>query len=467
MIDLGILKGSSFVVLGLARSGLATGRALQAAGIDCIAWDDNTASREAAATAGLSVVDPATVDWSRITALIISPGIPSTLPKPHPVAAAARAAGKRIICDVELLARAQAKARFVAITGTNGKSTTTALIGHILTAAGVRCEVGGNIGRGALDLAPLGEGGLYVLELSSYQLELLETFRAHVAVWLNITPDHIDRHGDLAGYVAAKENIFARQTAGDCAVVGIDDEPSRAVYDKLTRRTGIVAVPVKLETPVAGGVSFRTGRLIDADGYSVDFSDVPTLPGDHNAQNAACAWAACRWLELPREKIVAGLKTYPGLPHRQERVAAVGNVVYINDSKATNADATARALSSYRDIYWILGGQAKAGGVAPLAPWFEHIRHAFLIGEASELFAGQLEGKLSYTRCGDLKSALDAAHERAQREASSLKDGGPAVVLLSPACASWDQWKSYEHRGDAFRAMARALPGAQVLGRAA
>ncbi len=359
MIDLGVLKGSSFVVLGLARSGLATVRALKAAGIDCVAWDDSAGSRAEAAKAGVAVVEPASIDWPRTTALIISPGIPSRLPKPHPVAAAARAAGKKIVCDIELLARAQSEAGFVGITGTNGKSTTTALIGHILAQAGRRCEVGGNIGRAALDLAPLGDDGIYVLELSSYQLELLETFRANVAVWLNITPDHIDRHGDLAGYVAAKENIFVRQQPGDCAVIGVDDRPSRAVYARISARAGIAAVPIQLERPVAGGVSFRAGMLVDADGYSVDFSDVPTLPGDHNAQNAACAWAACRWLDVPREKIVAGLKTYPGLPHRQERVAAVGNVVYINDSKATNADATARALSSYRDIYWILGGQAK------------------------------------------------------------------------------------------------------------
>jgi len=466
MIDLGILKGSSFVVLGLARSGLATARALKAAGVECIAWDDNAASRDTAVQAGINVADPAGVDWSRITALVISPGIPSTFPKPHPVAAAARAAGKKIICDVELLALAQKDARFVAITGTNGKSTTTALIGHILNEAQVRCEVGGNIGRGALDLAPLGAGGIYVLELSSYQLELLETFHAHVAVWLNITPDHIDRHGDLDGYVAAKENIFARQMVRDCAVIGIDDAPSRAVYAKLVKRP-VAAIPVKQDTPVAAGITFRAGMLVDPDGYTVDFSDVPTLPGNHNAQNAACAWATCRWLGVARERIMAGLKTYPGLPHRQERVAAVGEIVYVNDSKATNADATARALSSYDDIYWILGGQAKEGGVAPLAPWFKRIRHAFLIGEATELFAGQLDGKIAYSRCGDLKSALDAAHAQAQREASSLKGDGPAVVLLSPACASWDQWKSYEHRGDAFRAMARALPGAQVLGSAA
>ncbi len=462
MIDLAFLRGSSFVVLGLARSGMATVRALKAAGIDCVAWDDNAGSRETAAQAGARIVDPLTLDWSKITALVISPGIPNLLPKPHPVAAAARKAGTPLICDVELLACAEPKARFVGITGTNGKSTTTALIGHILKSAGLACEVGGNIGRGALDLSTLSEGGVYVLELSSYQLELLETFRAHVAVWLNITPDHIDRHGDMAGYVAAKEHIFDRQQTGDCAVIGVDDDYSRTVHEKLLRRAGVTTVPVALDRPISGGVSFRAGRLIDVDGFSVDFSDVPTLPGDHNAQNAACAWAACRWLGIAREKIVEGLKSYPGLPHRQERVASVGDVTYINDSKATNADAAARALSSYRNIYWIAGGQAKEGGVAPLASYFERIRHAFLIGEASDLFAGQLDGKLAYSRCGDLKSALDAAHDRAQREAT-----GPAVVLLSPACASWDQWASYEHRGDAFRAMARALPGAASLGRAA
>ena len=465
MIDLSVLKGSSYVVLGLARSGLTTVRALMAAGIDCVAWDDNEAARGQAAAIGAMLAEPSSIDWNRFSALVISPRIPNRLPEPHPVAAAARAAGKPLICDVELLARAQPENRFVAVTGTNGKSTTTALIGHILKAAGATCEVGGNIGRGALDLAPLGAHGIYVLELSSYQLELLETFRAHVAVWLNITPDHIDRHGDMAGYVEAKRHIFDRQREGDCIVMGVDDEYSLAVFAEIAqtaRRNRIGAVPVALDRPVASGISFRAGKLIDADGFFADFADVPTLPGDHNAQNAACAWAACRWLRISREEIAKGLKTYPGLPHRQERVAALGRVTYVNDSKATNADATARALSSYRNIYWIIGGQAKEGGVAPLAPYFDRIKHAFLIGEATELFAGQLEGKLPFDRCGDLQSALNAAHARAQAEATE-----PAVVLLSPACASWDQWKSYEHRGDAFREMARALPGAESVGRAA
>jgi UDP-N-acetylmuramoylalanine--D-glutamate ligase len=465
MIDLSVLNGSAYVVLGLARSGLTTVRALMAAGIGCVAWDDNEAARAQAAAMGATLAEPSSIDWSKFAALVISPGIPNRLPRPHPVAAAARAAGKPLVCDVELLARAHPSNRFVAVTGTNGKSTTTALIGHILKSAGATCEVGGNIGRGALDLAPLGSHGIYVLELSSYQLELLETFRAHVAVWLNITPDHIDRHGDMAGYVEAKKHIFDRQREGDCLVMGVDDDYSRAVFAEVAqnaRRNRIGAVPVALDRPIASGISFRAGKLIDADGFFADFADVPTLPGDHNAQNAACAWAACRWLRISREEIVKGLKTYPGLPHRQERVAALGKVTYVNDSKATNADAAARALSSYRNIYWIIGGQAKEGGVAPLERYFDRIKHAFLIGEATELFAGQLEGKLPFDRCGDLQSALNAAHARAQAEATE-----PAVVLLSPACASWDQWKSYEHRGDAFREMARALPGAESVGRAA
>jgi UDP-N-acetylmuramoylalanine--D-glutamate ligase len=461
MIDLSVLRGSSYVVLGLARSGLTTVRALKAAGVDYMAWDDNAAVREIAAKIGTTFAEPSTIDWSRVTALVISPGIPNRLPTPHPVAAAARAAGVPLICDVELLAQAHPKNRFIGVTGTNGKSTTTSLIGHILKSAGASCEVGGNIGRAALELAPLGEHGIYVLELSSYQLELLQTFRAHVAVWLNITPDHIDRHGDMAGYVEAKMHIFDRQDERDCAVIGVDDDYSRAVfaeYGKFARRNRIGVVPVALDRMPAAGISFRAGQLMDADRYVAKFDDVPSLPGDHNAQNAACAWAACRWLRRSREEIIRGIRSYPGLPHRQERVAAAGKVVYVNDSKATNADAAARALSSYRNIYWILGGQAKEGGIEALEPYFDRIRHAFLIGEASELFAGQLEGKLPFDRCGDLQSALDAAHARAQAEATE-----PAVVLLSPACASWDQWRSYEHRGDAFRDMARALPGAETV----
>jgi len=456
MIDLAPLRGSKLAVLGLARSGLATTRALAAAGVDCVAWDDDAARRATAEAEGTRVAPLLSQDWSRLSCLVISPGIPTTLPKPHPVAAAARASGVPIVCDVELLAVACPRARYVAVTGTNGKSTTTALIGHILAAAGRRVEVGGNIGRGALDLAPLAEDGVYVLELSSYQLELLRSFHANVAIWLNLTPDHLDRHGDMAGYARAKFHVFDRQGPGDLAIVGVDDEPSRRAFDSLATKPGLrrIAIPTDL--------AFETGRLIEADGNVIDFSAAKALPGIHNAQNAAAAFAACHALGVSRETIRAAILSFPGLPHRQERVAEVAGTVFVNDSKATNADATARALSSYPTIYWIAGGQAQEGGVEPLAPLFGRIRHAFLVGEASELFAHQLEGRLPYTRCGDLERALDAANAMAARE---RVDG--AVVLLSPACASWDQWKSYEHRGDAFRAMARALPGARPIGRAA
>jgi UDP-N-acetylmuramoylalanine--D-glutamate ligase len=276
MIDLAVLQGSSFVVLGLARSGLATVRALRAAGIDCIAWDDNAPSREAAAQLGARIADPVTIDWSGITALVISPGIPSTLPVPHPVAVAARAAGKPIVCDVELLARAQRAARFVAITGTNGKSTTTALIGHILQQAGLPAAKSAAISAAARSISSLSANdGFYVLEFSSYQLELLQTFRANIAIWLNITPDHIDRHGDLAGYVAAKKNIF---DAPAPRRLRRDRHRGRAFARRRARdgctHSGIACVPVALDRPVANGISYRAGMLVDADGYTVDFSDV-------------------------------------------------------------------------------------------------------------------------------------------------------------------------------------------------
>jgi UDP-N-acetylmuramoylalanine--D-glutamate ligase len=330
VINLSVLQGSSYIVLGLARSGLSTVRALMAAGIECAAWDDSPETRAAAASAGVKLAEPEKIDWSKITALVISPGIPNLLPQPHAIAAAARAAGKPLICDIDLLAQAEPKARYVAITGTNGKSTTTALIGHILESAGWPSQMGGNIGKPVLDLEPLGLGGVYVLEMSSYQLELVQTFHANVAVWLNITPDHLDRHGDMAGYVAAKQHIFDRQATRDCAIIGIDDKYSVDIFRWLTKRRlaeDIAVVPMALKRTIAGGVNFEAGRLVDGEGYKVQFADVPTLPGDHNAQNAAAAWAAVRWIGVPREKAAAGLRSYPGLPHRQERVAAVASAL--------------------------------------------------------------------------------------------------------------------------------------------
>jgi UDP-N-acetylmuramoylalanine--D-glutamate ligase len=237
--------------------------------------------------------------------------------------------------------------------------------------------------------------------------------------------------------------------------MGVDDEYSRAMFAEVAqsaRRNRIGAVPVALDRPIASGISFRAGKLIDADGFFADFADVPTLPGDHNAQNAACAWAACRWLRISREEIVKGLKTYPGLPHRQERVAALGQVTYVNDSKATNADAARQALSSYPKVYWIAGGQAKAGGIESLADLFGGIAKAYLVGEAQDEFAATLDRKVPYARCGTMDAAVQAAF------ADARASGEDSIVLLSPACASFDQFRDYEARGDAFRVLVEALP---------
>ena len=457
MIDLAPLQNSRFAVLGLARSGLATARALQSAGIEHLAWDDNADKRRAAQEAGLPVGDPLQADWSALDALVISPGIPHTWPTPHPVATRARQARKPIIGDIELLARAVAQdgrgARFVGITGTNGKSTTTALIGHMLRQAGRTVEVGGNLGQPVLDFAMLGEDGIYVLEMSSYQLELVERLRFDVAVLLNITPDHLDRHGGMAGYVAAKRRLFINQRTDDTAIVGIDTAPTRAVADELANGGCSNLVRIAVGHRVEDGVYALDGVLHDArDGFALDLRPILTLPGAHNWQNACAAYAACRALGLAREELAEGLRSYPGLAHRQERVAELGGVVYVNDSKATNADATEKALSSYETIYWIAGGRAKEGGIEALRGLFPRVAHAFLIGEAADAFAATLDGSVAYTRCGTMAAALQAAHAMAQREKRPH-----AVVLLSPACASFDQWPSFEARGDAFRRQAQDL----------
>jgi len=455
MIDLASLQKSRFAVLGLARSGLATARALQAAGIAHLAWDDDAAKRDVARARGVSIADPLQADWSALDALVISPGIPHTFPKPHPVATKAKEARKPIIGDIELLARAVTAAgpRFVGITGTNGKSTTTALIGHVLKQAGRTVEVGGNLGPPVLDFAMLGKDGIYVLEMSSYQLELVEHLRFDVAVLLNITPDHLDRHGGMAGYVAAKRRLFNNQAADDAVVIGIDSEPTRQLADALASdgRRNIVRIAVGHK--VEGGVYAIDGTLHDArDGFEIDLRPILTLPGAHNWQNACAAYAACKALGIDRESIASGLRSYPGLAHRQERVAEINGVVYVNDSKATNADATEKALSSYETIYWIAGGRPKEGGIEPLQPYFSRVVHAFLIGEAAKEFAATLGGKVAFSQCGTMQAALKAAHEMAQRDKRSH-----AVVLLSPACASFDQWPSFEARGDAFRAQAQQL----------
>ncbi len=463
MIPLPSFASRQVAVMGLGVAGLAAARALAGSGAEVLAWDDAAAGRQAAEAAGIPLTDLATVPWSADLPLVLSPGIPDTLPAPHPVAAAARAAGAEILCDIELLARAAPAAACVTVTGTNGKSTTTALIGHILRTAGRRVEIGGNFGPPVLGLDPPGRDGLYVLELSSYQLERTRSLRARTAVLLNIAEDHLDRHGGMAGYVAAKRRIFDLSAPDATLVVGIDDPQSRALADRADA-TGRTVVRVSGRRPVDGGVGVLDGALRDdtagAAGEPVDLGRAPALHGAHNRQNAAAAWAACRALAVAPQTVAAGLATFPGLPHRQERIGtAVCNgrtVAFVNDSKATNAAAAARALAAWDAIYWIAGGRAKDGGYAALTPGLAALRGAFLIGTDAPAIARFLAGQapaLPVVQAETLERALAAAW------AAATAGDAPAasVILLSPACDSLDQFAGFGARGDAFRAAARRL----------
>jgi UDP-N-acetylmuramoylalanine--D-glutamate ligase len=468
LIDLPPFTNQTVAVLGLGRSGLAAAAALLRGGFKLRAWDDARERRDAAKAAGIPVVDLGRHGFADTSTLVLSPGIPHRHPRPHPLVEQAQAAGCEILCDIELLARACPEARFVGITGTNGKSTVTALLGHILRDAGRRVEVGGNIGAPALALAPLGSGGIYVLELSSYQLELLPTLVFDVAVLLNLGLDHLERHGGLEGYQSAKRRIFDRQESGQTAVIGLDDEPCREIHRKLARDGGPGVIPISGGRAMPGGVYAENGGLHDAiEGPPrrvLDLSRLKHLPGAHNHQNAAAAYAAARTLGLEPEHIAEAIVRFRGLPHRQERVALINGVAYVNDSKATNAEATARAIACYDRIHWIAGGQAKAGGIEPLKASLGVVAHAYLIGDAQDRFATLLGTRVPWTKCGDLETAVRNAHERARAQ---VGNGGPApTVLLSPACASFDQWTDFEERGEAFRNLVTGLAGGASADRA-
>lgn len=460
-IDLGFFGGLTVAVLGLGKSGLSAARALIAGGAEVWAWDDNEASRNRAAAEGLSIIDLHDCDWSQPVSLVLSPGIPHSFPAPHEVVELARHSGCEIISDIELLARAQRGVRFVGITGTNGKSTTTTLIGHILKRAGRPVAVGGNLGIPALELEALNQDGIYILEMSSYQLEITRSITFDIAVLMNISPDHLDRHGGFDGYVAAKKLIFHRQAKPCTAIVGTDDKTSRGIFHDLSAANEQNIIPVSGSTPVTGGVYVAEGILIDntqGDAQQVlDLRALSNLPGEHNAQNAAAAYAVAKTLGVACEQIVEGLKTFGGLEHRQELVDEIESVRYVNDSKATNADAAARALACYDLIYWIAGGRAKEGGLDGLERFYPRIAEVFLIGEAEAAFASVLEGRFPVKRCGTLAKAVSAAATAAN--AVQKNHGSSPVVLLSPACASFDQFPSFEARGTAFKNAVAQLRG--------
>jgi UDP-N-acetylmuramoylalanine--D-glutamate ligase len=456
--------GRSVALFGLGGSGLSTARALIEGGASVVAWDDGEAGRAKAIAHGVLVQDLRAADWTRFDALILTPGAPLTHPAPHWTVERAKTAGIEIIGDIELFCREREAlaggAPFVAITGTNGKSTTTALIAHILREAGRDVQLGGNIGVPILDLEPPSQERIHVIECSSFQIDLAPSLAPTVGVLINLTPDHIDRHGAMENYAAIKERLVA---AAEIALVSVDDAYCHAIGARLTQ----AARPEQRVAPVSASRALEWGFYVEGDGvYFREFEHPPeeaellgrltgarALRGAHNAQNAAFAAAAAWECGLTDEEIAAGLLSFPGLPHRMEEVGREGRALFVNDSKATNADAAEKALASFTDIYWIVGGKAKEGGIESLRPYFPRVRKAYLIGEASEDFAKTLQGALDFERCGTLdvattKAALDALHGEAREP----------VVLLSPACASYDQFANFEARGDAFRGLVHGLP---------
>jgi UDP-N-acetylmuramoylalanine--D-glutamate ligase len=437
-------------VLGLSRTGRSACRALTASGARVWAWDDDPERRREAAASGIPIVDLEACDWDHIDWLVLSPGVPLTHPQPHPLVGLARAHDVPVIGDVELLVENQPERRIVGITGTNGKSTTTALIGHLLRSAGCGMQLGGNIGLPVLDLWPKPVDDTYVLELSSYQLELTEQLRCAVAVILNVSPDHLERHGSLAGYVRAKRRILRNQCASDWAVLGVDDDHGRALYRELVDQAQQRILPIAVGRALERGVYVIDGQLFDAvDGPArpiIDLRPIASLRGAHNWQNAAAAYGAGRAMGLEATAIAAGLPRFEGLPHRLELVATLDGVQFVNDSKATNPDAAARALASFDRIYWIAGGRPKDGGLGAVLPWLDRVRHAYLIGEAAESFGRALAGRVPCTHSGDLANAVRQAAGAAWAD----RTGGP-VVLLTPACASFDQFRDFEDRGEAFK----------------
>ncbi len=449
MIPVTSFSGKHVALFGLGGSGMVTAQALVAGGASVTVWDDAEAQVAAARAAGLNAVDLRDADWGSFEALVLAPGVPLTHPVPHWTVDRARDAGIEVIGDIELFCRERRKrcpdAPLIAITGTNGKSTTTALIAHLLKTLGLDTQMGGNIGTPVLDLDPPEPGRHYVIECSSYQIDLAPGLDPTIGIHLNLSPDHLDRHGSMEHYAAIKERLIA---GSRIAVVGVDDGLSAAIADRQDlARMPVRRISASLELP--DGVFAKGTSLMEAhDGAQVkvaDLSGIDSLRGQHNGQNAAASFAALRALGLAPERIASAFSSFPGLHHRMELVARSGRVLFVNDSKATNADAAARALASFDRIYWIAGGKPKEGGIASLGEFYGKIAKAYLIGEAAEAFAGTLAGKVDFTLSGTIEQAVrdavdDAAH-----------DGAPEIaVLLSPACASFDQFANFELRGQAF-----------------
>ncbi|MGN1286726.1 MAG: UDP-N-acetylmuramoyl-L-alanine--D-glutamate ligase [Bradyrhizobium sp.] len=465
MIPVTSFAGKTVAVFGLGGSGLASCHALKAGGAEVIAADDNADNVAKAAQAGFTTADLRAVSWANFAALILTPGAPLTHPAPHWSVLKAREAGVEVIGDVELFCRERRRhapnAPFVAITGTNGKSTTTALIAHLMRVAGYDTQMGGNIGTAILSLEPPRMGRVHVIEMSSYQIDLAPSLDPSVGILINISEDHIDRHGTLEHYAAVKERLVAGVQQGGTAITGVDDIWCRNIADRLDRASKHV-VRISVRNPLPDGLYVEHETIVHASGAArseiARLGGIGSLRGLHNAQNAACASACALAIGVSTDVLQNGLRSFPGLAHRMEQVGRRGNVLFVNDSKGTNADAAAHALSSFADIYWIAGGKPKAGGITSLTEYFPRIRKAYLIGEAAAEFSGTLGDRVAHEMSGTLDVAISSAARDA--EASGLPE---AVVLLSPACASFDQYRNFEIRGTAFRDIVQALPGVKPV----
>ncbi|WP_051908447.1 UDP-N-acetylmuramoyl-L-alanine--D-glutamate ligase [Candidatus Odyssella acanthamoebae] len=439
----------NYLILGLARSGMAALRWLVQRGHTVYISDgDSTKVDAAVAEGGIAWTDES--DFKKLATLIQSPGIPLT----HPLTMAAQAQGVLVIGDIDLFRHTHPTAKIVGITGTNGKSTITTLIGHILKECDIPVAIGGNVGVAAMSLPDLSDKGIYVLELSSYQLDLSQSPSLGVAAWTNITPDHLERHGTMENYVYAKSKIFASKAAPPLTAISIDDDYSKEVYERMNAAHPGYFTPISVMRPLITGVFIFEGMLVDATGNERlnlgEISNLERLKGIHNYQNIAIAYTVCKNLGLKATEILAAIKTFPGLAHRQEQVAIMNGVTFINDSKGTNAEATTHALSAYDSIYWIVGGVAKSEGITPLLPLLSRVKKAYLIGESSDQFAQTLADRVPWEACGTLPIAV----EKAYADARSLRG---STILLSPACASFDQFKDFEHRGDVFKEIVRGI----------
>jgi len=438
--------GKRIAVFGLARTGLAAVRALQAAGAEVLAWDDDADRRAPVPDLAQALY---AADFAALDALVLAPGVPLTHPQPHPLVTKAKQAGLPLLSDIDLFEAARPALpahKLVGVTGTNGKSTTVALIAHLIQQAGLPAVAAGNIGVPVLSLNPLEEGGVYVLELSSFQLDLTQAVRPDVAVWLNLTPDHLDRHGSMAAYAAAKGRLFANLPGGAQAIVGVDQAEGRALAERLDGRTDLITVSID-KTPAQIQVNDQ-GRLLEGTHPLGALSGLKALRGRHNWQNAAAAFACGRALGLGQTALLDGLASFPGLAHRQEPVPGPDGIAYVNDSKATNWAAAATALSAFDRVHWIAGGRMKDQDWDMLDPFLPHVRAAYLVGEAAPALQAHFGARVDCIDCGTVTEAVPRAHARAV----------PGdTVLLSPGCASQDQFRDFEARGEAFKAAVAAL----------